>query len=126
MMKTDLIEIFQTIRAQMQPYAVDGFTCRTDTESAYHLYTEQQIDTPEIKINGRYFFGLELKDNDVGLYFNPIYTDDEINLIFSPELLKQLTGDDCFKLTQLDDLLLEQISNALSLGFKLYKQKGWV
>ena len=41
MMKTDLIEIFQTIRAQMQPYAVEGFKSKTNTDSEYHLCTEK-------------------------------------------------------------------------------------
>lgn len=32
MIKTDLIEIFQTIRAQMQPYTVEGFKNKINTD----------------------------------------------------------------------------------------------
>lgn len=126
MIKTDLIEIFQTIRAQMQPYTVEGFKNKINTDSAYHLCTEQQVVINELVKNKVYFFGLEVKENYVGLYFRPVYTAKEMDIVFSPDLVKQLKENDCFHITKLDDLLLEQISNALMLGFKLYKQKGWV
>jgi hypothetical protein len=126
MIKTDLIEIFQTIRAQMQPYTVEGFKNKINTDSAYHLCTEQQVVINELVKNKVYFFGLEVKENYVGLYFRPVYTAKEMDIVFSPDLVKQLKENDCFHITKLDDLLLEQISNALMLGFKFYKQKGWV
>ena len=126
MIKTDLIEIFQTIRAQMQPYTVEGFKNKINTDSAYHLCTEQQVVLNELVKNKVYFFGLEVKENYVGLYFRPVYTAKEMDIVFSPDLVKQLKENDCFHITKLDDLLLEQISNALMLGFKFYKQKGWV
>lgn len=126
MIKTDLIEIFQTIRAQMQPYTVEGFKNKINTDSAYHLCTEQQVVINELVKNKVYFFGLEVKENYVGLYFRPVYTAKEMDILFSPDLVKQLKENDCFHITKLDDLLLEQISNALMLGFKFYKQKGWV
>ena len=126
MIKTDLIEIFQTIRAQMQPYTVEGFKNKINTDSAYHLCTEQQVVINELVKNKVYFFGLEVKENYVGLYFRPVYTAKEMDIVFSPDLVKQLKENDCFHITKLDDLLLEQISNALMLGFKLYKKKGWV
>lgn len=126
MMKTDLIEIFQTVRAQMQPYAVEGFKSKTNTDSAYHLCTDAQVDITELIKNQVYFFGLEVKEGYVGLYFRPVYTAKEMNVIFSPNLVMQLKENDCFHITRLDDLLLEQISNALKSGFKFYKQKGWI
>lgn len=126
MMKTDLIEIFQTIRAQMQPYAVEGFKNKTNTDSAYHLCTEQQVVITELIKNQVYFFGLEVKEDYVGLYFRPVYTAKEMDVVFSPDLVKQLKENDCFHITKLDDLLLEQISNALKGGFIFYKQKGWI
>lgn len=125
-MKTNLIEIFQTIRAQMQPYTVEGFKNKINTDSAYHLCTEQQVVINELVKNQVYFFGLEVKGDYVGLYFRPVYTVKKMSIIFSPDLIKQLKENDCFHITKLDDLLLEQISNALKLGFKFYKQKGWV
>lgn len=125
-MKTDLIEIFQTVRAQIQPYTVEGFKNKEDSDSAYHLCTEEQIVLSELDKNEVYFFGSEIKENHVGFYFNPIYTTQELNFIFDTDLLNLLKQDNCFHIKELDDVLLEQISNALKEGFKYYKQKGWV
>lgn len=125
-MKTNLIEIFQTIRAIMQPYAVDGFKNTIDTDSAFHLYTENQMDEEELNKNEIYFFGLEIKADFVGLYYRTIYSQDEMKILFSDDLIATLKESGCFHITKLDDLLLEQVSNALKIGFKVYKQKGWV
>ena len=125
-MKTDPIEIFQSIRAQIQPYTVEGFKNKEDSDSAYHLCTEEQIALSELNKNEIYFFGTEVKEGYVGFYFNPIFTTQEMNFLFHPDLLNLLKQDNGYHITELDDLLLEQISNALKAGFKYYKQKGWV
>lgn len=124
-MKTDLIEIFQTIRAQIQPYTIEGFKNKEDSEFAYHLCTEEQIALTELHKDEIYFFGTEVKDGYVGFYFNPIFTTQEMNSLFDVDLLNLLKQDNAYHITELDDLLLEQISNALEAGFKYYKQKGW-
>ena len=124
-MKTDFIEIFQTIRAQMQPYAVEGFKVKTDSDLAYHLSTDQQLNKQHIENTEIYFFGVEVKSDYVGFYYNPIFTAKEIDLLFSPDLSSILKENDCFQITQLDNELLKSISNALKLGSKIYKQKGW-
>ena len=124
-MKTNLIEIFQTIRAQMQPYAVEGFKVKTDSDLAYHLSTDQQHNKQHIENTEIYFFGVEVKSDYVGFYYNPIFTAKEIDLIFFPDLTSILKENDCFQITQLDNELLKSISNALKLGAKMYKQKEW-
>lgn len=125
-MKTDLVEIFQTIRAQIQPYAVEGFKNKTSTDTAYHLCADPQISLPELDKSEVYFFGVEVKENYVGLYFNPIYTANEMELIFSSDLVEQLEEKNCFHIIKLDELLLQHIINALKSSFKFYKQKGWL
>ncbi len=55
-MKTDLIEIFQTIRAQIQPYAVEGFKNKTNSETAYHLYTDQLVCNSDLNPKEIFFF----------------------------------------------------------------------
>ncbi|RZK56195.1 MAG: hypothetical protein EOO91_12585 [Pedobacter sp.] len=64
-MKTDFVEIFQTIRANLQPYTASGFTARVNSETVYELW-------------------------------------------------------------RIDDNLLDQIINALSVNFTNFKQQGWV
>ena len=125
-MKTDFIEIFQTIRAQMQPYTVAGFKTKTNSDLAYHLSTDQQYHKIGIENNETYFFGVEVKNGYVSLYFNSNFTAKEIDLLFSPELSALLIAQDCLHITELDDKLLKSIINALNLGSKIFKQKGWV
>lgn len=125
-MKTDLVEIFQTIRAQLQPYAVEGFKNKINSETEYNLCTENQSALADYKLSEIYFFGIKIKADYVVLFFTPIFNKKEIELIFNPNLLKLLKENNNFHITQLDDLLLEQVSSALKASFLLYKNKGWV
>jgi len=56
----------------------------------------------------------------------PIYTDTALKDVFEPELLKLLKGKSCFHIKELDTKLERQIRKALKLGFRLYKNRGWV
>ena len=101
-MKTDLVEIFQTIRAEMQPYATMGFNARVNSDVAYDLWKEPGfVDGKEIK--EKHFSSVAIKDSHVAFDF-------ETNT----------------QITELDEALLQQISNALAAGFKVYKQNGWI
>jgi len=56
-MKTDLVEIFQTIRAGLQPYATRGYTVHENSESGYDLYSEKNIEVDGKKTTERFFRG---------------------------------------------------------------------
>ena len=126
LMKTDLIEIFQTIRAVMQPYTLEGFTNRINSESAYDLWSEKHVVVDGKKRTEIYFAGLMIKKGYVGFYYMPVYAQPEMAGVFDPELLKLLKGKSCFHIKKLDDVLLKHIENALAMGFKLYKERGWI
>ncbi|TKC10037.1 DUF1801 domain-containing protein [Pedobacter polaris] len=125
-MKTDLVEIFQTIRAEMQPYTVQGLNARTNSETAYELWSEKAIEIEGRKKDEVYFAGVVIRKGYVGFYYMPVYAEAEMKLIFHPELMKLLKGKSCFHIKKLDDELLGFISQALVAGFTSYKQKGWV
>ncbi|MGF1924121.1 MAG: DUF1801 domain-containing protein [Bacteroidia bacterium] len=125
-MKTDLIEIFQTLRAEMQPYAAMGFNVRVNTETTFDLWSEKEVQIEGRKNNEVYFAGIAIRKDYVGFYYMPVYAEPEMKAIFHPALLKLLKGKSCFHIKKLDDPLLQQISEALAAGFNLYKQKGWV
>jgi hypothetical protein len=42
-MKTDFVEIFQTIRAALQPYATLGFSNRVNSETVYELWSDKNV-----------------------------------------------------------------------------------
>lgn len=125
-MKTDLIEIFQTIRASMQPYAVEGFTVRTNSEAVYDLWSEKNVVVAGKKQNDVNFAGLKINKGYVGVYFMPIYIETEIKSLLHPSLLKLLKGKSCFHIKKLDAELLTYIDAALKVGHTFYKQNEWV
>ncbi|WP_316820169.1 hypothetical protein [Pedobacter gandavensis] len=125
-MKTDLVEIFQTIRATMQSYEAMGFNNRVNSDTAYELWTEKEVLVQGKKRLGWFFASVVILKNDVGFYFMPVYVEPEMKTTFDPKLLKHLKGKSCFHIKKLDFDLLSMIESALADGFKLYKEKGWV
>ncbi|RYG18584.1 MAG: hypothetical protein EOO07_08630 [Chitinophagaceae bacterium] len=103
-MKTDLVEIFQTIRAEMQPYTTMGLNARTNSDTCYDLWKEKGF-VNDSEVEERHFAGLEIKDDYVDFKF---------------------TEEASMKIKELDEVLLQQISDALASGFQLYKQNEWV
>lgn len=125
-MKTDLIEIFQTIRAAMQPYEALGFTCRINTEHEYDLWSEKNVVLLGRQRNEIYFAGLKILKGDVTLHFMLLYTNPEVKEFLHADLLKLLKGKSCFHIKKLDEILMEHIADALDKGYKIYKQNEWV
>ncbi|MBB2144979.1 DUF1801 domain-containing protein [Pedobacter sp. LMG 31464] len=125
-MKTDFVEIFQTIRAALQPYTANGFTARTNSDTVYELWSEKDVDIDGRKKDEVYFAGVKILKGHVGFYFMPVYAEAETKGLFHPSLLQLLKGKACFHIKKLDDILLDQITDALAKGFTIYKQKGWV
>lgn len=125
-MKTDFVEIFQTIRASLQPYTANGFTARVNSESNYELWSEKSVTVEGKALDAVFFASVRIFKGHVGFYFMPVYVEGEIKALFHPDLLKLLKGKSCFHIKKLDDLLMGQIEAALAAGFIRYKQKGWV
>ncbi len=125
-MKTDLIEIFQTIRAAMQPYETFGFSSRINSDKEYDLWSEKNIMLLGKQRNEIYFAGLKVMTSSVTLHFMLIYTNPEVKELLHPDLIKLLKGKSCFHFKKLDETLMKHITNALNIGYKAYKQNEWV
>lgn len=125
-MKTDLVEIFQTIRAALQPYATLGFTNRVSSDTVYELWSEKHVEVEGRKRTELFFASVMIKKGYVGFYYMPVYVEQEIKKVFDPKLLKLLKGKSCFHIKALDDELISLIESAVASGYKLYKEKGWV
>ena len=124
--KTDFVEIFQTIRASLQPYAVMGFDNRVNSETDYDLWSNKNVVIAGKKRNEVFFAGVGIKKGHVGFYFMPVYGEEDLKKNMDPELLKLLKGKACFHIRKLDAALLSKIEDALAEGFKIYKEKAWV
>lgn len=110
-MKTDLIEIFQTIRATLQPYATLGFNNRTNSETQYDLWSELNIETAEEKRTETFFLNLEIKGDHV-----------VFNLL--PDNLSQHEREMVLK--ELDELTLNLIEVKVATAYKIFKEQEWV
>ena len=107
-MKTDLIEIFQTIRAELQPYAALGFTNRLNSEEGYDLWSEKNMKAEGV--TERFFAEVKIEGKQVVFR----YAD------------KSSEGKGQIEVTELDDLQLSKIQDQLAVTHTAFKEQEWV
>jgi len=110
-MKTDLIEIFQTIRAALQPYATLGFNNRVNSEEQYDLWSEKNLEVSGDKRTETFFVNLEIKD-------------DHVSFDLLPEQLPQ--HERTLVIKELDDVALNLLEDKVAAGYKIFKEEEWV
>lgn len=125
-MKTDLVEIFQTIRANIQPYTASGFVNRINSDTAYDVWGTKEIDIKDKTRDVVRFASVKIENGYVSFCLTAIREEAELKNVIHADLLALLADDVCFHFTQLDDAMVEKISDALVAAFTLFKQKGWV
>jgi len=125
-MKTDHIEIFQTIRASLQPYATLGFDNRTNSETVYDLWSNKNVEIDGSLRNEVFFVSVSIEDNHVALHLLPEDQVNELKKISDTGFQELLNANGYFEIVSLDDPLLAKIEEAIAAGFKIYKDKGWV
>ena len=125
-MKTDHIEIFQTIRASLQPYATLGFDNRTNSERVYDLWSNKNVEIDGSPRNEVFFVSVGIEDNHVALHLLPEDQVNELKKISDTGFQELLNANGYFEIVSLDDPLLAKIEEAIAAGFKIYKDKGWV
>jgi len=108
-MKTDAVEIFQTIRAALQPYATLGFSNRINSDEEYDLWSDKNIRTGEVDRSETFFSCVKIEGDQA--YFK----------YWAPQepMSSQLVSE-------LDDVLMKQIEDELSVAYKYFKEQGWV
>lgn len=107
-MKTDLIEIFQTIRAELQPFAALGFTNRLNSEEGYDLWSEKNIK--EEGVTERFFAEVKIEGGQVVFRFAD----------------ESAAGKGEIIVTELDDLQLSKIQDELAITHTTFKEQEWV
>lgn len=110
MKKTDEIEIFQTVRADLQPYATLGFTNRLNSENGYDLWAEQKNVVNGHEVHELFFAGLKISGDTVIL---SLFPDD------FPQHEK-------VSLRTLDEVKLNQLDDKIALAFKIFKENEWI
>ena len=111
-MKTNLVEIFQTIRASLQPYAVLGFTNRSNTEEIYDLWSDKNIKQGSEVQSETFFASIQIKDNHV--LMSTGFDKEQLGIPSSTEIKK------------IDELKLSEIEQHVATVYKKFKEKEWV
>jgi hypothetical protein len=127
-----LESIFEHLQKLLVPYAPPfkaGGGNNIDGKLDYHLMVPQSVVIP-----GSYgnkptevaMASLILQKDFVGFYFMPIYLNPELKKSLAPTLLKLLKGKTCFHVKTMDSQLVADVSAALALGMKSFKDRDWV
>ncbi len=123
----DLLPLFDQLKdllSRFEPPLVASVKERSQYELKFDKdYETKSERTGKVsKKHGMYFAGLIVQKNYVGLYFMPIYSHFEEFNHMSPRLLKTLKGKSCFYVTDLDDVLKQEIKKMLDKGYVLYEK----
>lgn len=120
-MKTDLVEIFQTIRASLQPYAALGYTVHENSETGYDLYSEKNVSAGEEKITERFFSGVYINGDQVEVKLNTSYftTDNQ-------QLVSFGDNNSGFKFSKLEDDNLKEAKTLIEIIHVHFKENEWI
>ncbi len=120
-MKTDLVEIFQTIRAGMQPYATRGYTVHENSENGYDLYSEKNIALNGEKVTERFFTGVYINGDIVEVKINT----DEFST--SNHNLSDFGQNKAgLQISALDDSKLKEVETLVEIIHTNFKEKEWI
>ncbi len=111
-MKTDVVEIFQTIRASLQPYASRGYTVHKNSEKEYDLWSEKNIFAQGKKTTERFFAG--------------IYIDENLVVVKVHDKTANDTDFTAIELKVLHDDKIKEIENLVAIAHDYFKEKEWV
>ena len=121
----NLNEIFKQLKELLLKFQ-PPLSSKMNDESHFDLWSVKDLVIEGRKRKEVCFAGLIIQKSYVGFYYMPVYAEPEVKAFFKPELLSRLKGKSCFHILNLDLLLMEQIKEALEMGFQAYKEKGWV
>lgn len=123
-----LLEIFQALKKEVQPYEKGNVVARMNIEGKYELWSEKTgmviLGKPRPEIS---FVGIIVQSNYVGFYFMPIYTNNTwVQEQMPADLMKLLKGKACFHIKSADAALMKQIAVAMQIGYAAYEKMGWI
>lgn len=121
----DLVAIFAQLRPLLARYSPPLLPTR-DEPGYYDLWSYKDLVIADRKRKEVFFAGLIIQKSYVGFYFMPVYVEPEVKAFFQPELLRLLKGKSCFHIKKLSPELLTQIDASLEMGYRLYRERGWV
>ncbi len=124
-----LLEIFNILKNELKPYEKGSIVARFDIEGKYDLWSEDKnkmfvYDRMRSEVN---FATLIIQSNYVGFYYMPIYSNcEDLKDKLSPGLMSKLKGKACFHIKEINKDVVNEVKQAMKLGYEQYKKNGWV
>ncbi|TDG35851.1 hypothetical protein EZJ43_10875 [Pedobacter changchengzhani] len=112
-MKTDVVEIFQTLRACLQPYATRGYTAHKNSESDFELWSEKNMVDEGEKVTERFFAGLRI-DGDAVVVKTGLDMDDKD------------ADASRLKIENLSNEKVKEVENLIAITHNHFKEKKWI
>ena len=123
----DLVVIFEAIKQMANPYQNKGaLKMHTGTGGQFNLISHKEVVIAGRKRSEIWFVSALVQKGYVGFYYMPIYMNDPMKKLFSPEFIKCLKGKACFHIKKNDPVIMEEIRKAIRIGYDSYVKRGWV
>ena len=121
----DLQSIFNQLKEVLAAYD-PPFESRNNLPGNFGLYSKKEVTAFGRKYSEMFFAGLIIQKSYVGFYFMPVYTNPQLKASLDPALLKMLKGKSCFYIKKVSPEVVENIRQALEVGFACFQDQGWV
>lgn len=123
----EMLDIFEAIKKLMLPYD-------KKRELVMHMGTIGQanlVSHKPVVIAGRprqevWFVSALVQKGYVGFYYMPVYMNEPMKKLFSPEFIKCLKGKACFHIKKNDPAIMAEIKKAIQIGYEAYEKRGWL
>ena len=128
--KQSLDEIFSVLLPVLKkfepPFTQKGPSMKLGGKKGFNLWTGKEVEFMNRKFPTIHFAGLIKQSNFVGFYFMPVYGDPSLKKKLAPELVKMLKGKSCFHVKHVTAETVKQVKEALDIGARSYRERGWI
>lgn len=121
----ELQEIQQKLHLLLKSF-VPPLRVRKESDEIFEVCGTKPVMQGKQKVEGFYFASVVPKPKDIRFYFFPIYTHPKKFEVLSQAMQKCLKGKSCFHFKKMDEALINELSNMVALGVKLYKKDNLI
>ncbi len=123
----DMLDIFEAIKKLMLPYDKKrGLVMHMGTSGQANLVSHKPVVIAGRPRKELWFVSALVQKGYVGFYYMPIYMNDPMKKLFSPEFIKCLKGKACFHIKKNDPAIMAEIKKAIQIGYAAYEKRGWL
>lgn len=122
----EMVAIFNRLKTLFLPYEKGTIKIHGGEGGQISLISHKPIEVMGRKRAEMWFISALIQKGYVGFYYMPIYGYNELGKQLHPDLMKCLKGKACFHIKKNDDVLFQQIKEAIKIGYDFYKKSGWL